>query len=56
MSFYKRYHASNEVAIDRIKLEGDVLQSKKMLQMKDNEIFKSKKEVRDKVVKISELE
>ena len=44
------------MAIDRIRLEGDVLQSKKTLQMKDNEIVRSKKEVRDKVIKISELE
>jgi hypothetical protein len=56
LSFYKRYHASNEVAYDRIRLEGDVLQSKNMMQLKDNEIHKSKKEIRDKVVKISELE
>lgn len=56
LSFYKRYHASAEVAIDRIVLEGDVMQSKKMLQMKDTELFKSKKEIRDKVIKISELE
>lgn len=56
VSFYKRYHASAEVASDRIKLEGDVLQSKKMLEIKDNEILKSKKEVKDKVIKISELE
>lgn len=32
------------------------MQSKKMLQMKDGELLKSKKEIRDKVVKISELE
>jgi hypothetical protein len=56
LSFYKRYHASAEVALDRVVLEGDVMQSKQMLQMKDTEIFKSKKEVRDKVIKISELE
>jgi hypothetical protein len=56
LSFYKRYHASSEVALDRIVLEGDVMQSKKMLQMKDTELFKSKKEIRDKVIKISELE
>jgi hypothetical protein len=43
------------VALDRITLEGDVLQSKKMLHMKDTELLKSKKEIRDKVVKISEL-
>lgn len=37
-------------------LEGDVMHSKQMLQMKDSELLKSKKEVRDKVIKISELE
>lgn len=31
------------------------MQSKKMLHMKDNELLKSKKEIRDKVIKISEL-
>jgi len=56
MSFFKRYHASHEVAIDRLKLENDVLQYKKNIQFKDSEINKNKKEIRDKVVKISELE
>ena len=56
MSFFKRYHASHEVAIDRLKLENDVLQYKKNVQYKDGEINKNKKEIRDKVVKISELE
>jgi predicted nucleic acid-binding Zn-ribbon protein len=56
MSFVKRYHASHEVAIDRLRLENDVLQYKKNMQTKDNEINKNKKEVRDKVIKISELE
>lgn len=53
MSFFKRYHASHEVAIDRLKLEKDVLQYKKNVQFKDSEINKNKKEIRDKVVKIS---
>lgn len=34
MSFAKRYHASHEVAIDRLRLENDVLQYKKNLHMK----------------------
>ena len=34
LSFYKRYHASNEVGIERVKLESDILQSKKVLNMK----------------------
>ena len=32
------------------------MQTKKMVQIKDGEIMKSKKEIRDKVIKISELE
>lgn len=56
MSFYKRYHASNEVALERVKLETDILSSKSMLEEKDAKINKAKKEVRDKVIKINELE
>ena len=55
MSFIKRYHASSEVNVDRVKLETDVLYHKKSIQYKDTEIHKNRKEIRDKVVKISEL-
>jgi hypothetical protein len=55
MSFMKRYHASNEVTVDRLRLETDILHQKRNLQYKDNEIIKNRKEIRDKVIKISEL-
>lgn len=56
MSFMKRYHASNEVALDRVKLETDILHQKRNLQYKESEIAKNRKEIKDKVVKIAELE
>ena len=56
MSFMKRYHASNEIAVERIKMETDILQQKRSIQFKDSQISKNRKEVMDKVVKISELE
>lgn len=33
-----------------------MLQSKRAIEMKDTELAKSKKEIRDKVIKISQLE
>lgn len=56
MSFMKRYHASTQVAVERVKLQTDILHQKKNLQYKDSEIIKNRKEIRDKVIKISELE
>ena len=56
MSFMKRYHASNEIAVERIKMETNILQQKRSIHFKDSQISKSRKEVMDKVVKISELE
>ena len=46
----------SELRVDRTRLESELLSHKRSLMYKDGAIGKSKREMRDKVIKIGELE